>query len=166
MYKTLTMKLEDKISRLQFVIGRYDQYYEGINSKVALLLSLATAFPLINIFTSNHFDSDLIPYPFLHLLSLILTLLVYVSLILSSFPFLSSTNNSLIFFGDVSKLKMGEYKQRLDSESEDNFYDDLCAQSFYLSKGLKNKHNRICIATILISIQLIISIVPIIIDVL
>ena len=158
------MRIEDRISRLQFVIGRYDQYYEGINSKVALLLTLATAFPLINVFTSTQLDSTLILYPYLHLSSLIITLLVYVCLILSSFPFLSSTNDSLIFFGDVSRLKLNEYKKRLDSESEDNFYDDLCAQSFYLSKGLRKKYHRIGISTTLIFLQLIISITPLIIN--
>ena len=145
--------------QLQFIIDRYDHYYDSVNNKGQFYLGLNTlimgglgaAFSMLN---TNHCCTT--------------WLYVLVSLMLaagsaSSFytlcatlPYLKSGNSkpsSLIFFGSVSKLSQKEFLSRSLAVTDQEVNEDLSIQAHQLATGLSLKFKHLKVAGVLIAIE-------------
>lgn len=148
------MKTSDcRAERLQFVIGRFDHYYESVNTKTALLLTLATLLPSL-LFSLNHSIDNFLSVV-INSISIFISVAIYWSLLVASQPYLKSNNESLLFFGSISKKDIESYRSAIKTETEDSYLDDLIFQAYSLSKGLSKKYKYIQIATWLIIIQVV-----------
>lgn len=145
---------------IKFIVGRYDHYYEGINSKGNLYLALNTFVigGVITGFFSLRANDDLCQ---------ILNVIFFVELVIclgSTLFTLSAVKpffwkrkirntSSIYFFDDVANLNLDDYKARCLNQSPEEFVDDLIGQAHQLATGLKQKFFRIKIASRLIALQ-------------
>lgn len=151
---------------IKFIIGRYDHYYESINSKSNLYLALNT-FVIGGVITgyfSLRANEDLC-----HILNLLFFVELVICLGSTLFtlsavkPFLWKGKirnaSSIYFFDDVANLNPDDYKSRCLNQGPDEFIDDLIEQAHQLAIGLKQKFFRIKIASRLIAIQALIIVI-------
>jgi len=153
------MEQKDKIEQLKFCIGRYDSFYDHVNSKGNLYIPL-NSFLMSGIVGGYfslkdkiHFDSSMI---FLLAVTLLFNLLGFGYTIWATMPYLKSTikkDASLIFFNDVASNTWLEYDKKYDAMTEQNLYIDFKKQGYLLASGLKKKFNRLTIATIFLMLQ-------------
>lgn len=145
--------------QFQFIINRYDHYYDSVNNKGQFYLGLNTlimgalgaAFSMLN---SNHSCTS--------------ALYILISLILiagsaSSFytlratlPYLKTGDgkpSSLIFFGSVSALSQQEFLSRSATVTDEEVLKDLSVQTHQLASGLSLKFSRLKVAGVLIAIE-------------
>lgn len=154
MNKTYDMEKE----RLLLCIGRYDHYYDSINNKSNVLLSLG-------IFIVGGLVA---PYPFLlekvncnlwfHLNMSILIASGVANLLLitwTSIPFLPKHGNSLLYFGDVGRLTKIEFSNQSATSLPAAELEDLRNQVHALATGLRSKFKRLQVAGYLLMAQFI-----------
>jgi hypothetical protein len=149
--------------QLEYIIGRYDHFYDSVNNKGQFYLGLNTlilgglgaSFTMLN---SSHTCTACI---------YVLLLLLFTAGFASSFYTLKATlpyltggakPSSLIFFGSVSSLSQQEFVSRAAAVSEDEMKNDLTAQVYHLAHGLTLKFNRLKIAGYLIACEFILLI--------
>jgi hypothetical protein len=158
------MTTKDKIDELKFVIERFDHYYDSVNNKGNLYLTLNTfilagivgGFASLN--TTNHF-SHWVAAVFLTP-TLLFSLLSFLYTLRAITPFtgkLTTGSNapSLLFFNDVCDQLNVNWSHRWSSLTEQEWFSDLQSQAQSLAKGLKCKFSRLRKASIFIGLQII-----------
>lgn len=157
------MQISWKNEELKFIIDRYDHYFDSINNKGNLYLTINTFIiggvvgGFFTLKTQLHYQFDFF--------QVILFGTVLLSSLLSFFftlwaikPYLNrklkQSKYSLIFFGDVSKCNKSLYDTLWDELSDQKFHNDLRTQSHLLASGLEKKFFRLSIATYTIGFQI------------
>jgi hypothetical protein len=88
-------------------------------------------------------------------LTTILLLIALGLLYLSQYPRTESQNSSLIYFGTVSKLKLGEFKQRTVNRTKEDYLDDLLSQVHINACIINTKYCYLKSALVLLAIAII-----------
>ena len=151
------MSEDVKIEMLKHTIDRYDHYYDSINNKGNLFLTLNT-FLVGGIITGYYNIKDLFKNDcmmlFLVIVSLIFCLSSIIYTIYAILPYLNNKagniNGSLLFFGNVSNLSLANFKKMYDNLDERKAYDDFVEQAHLLSIGLEKKFQKLKTATYLL----------------
>lgn len=138
------MKNEQKIEMLKYNISRFDHYYASVNFKssflvignITLLGFLFTILSDINIC--------------LFIAHVLVTILSLIFVLLAIKPYLKSydKNTSLIFFNDIANMKGDEFKDKINTLTEESYVTDLKEQVYALSKGLEKKFSNLNKSTI------------------
>ncbi|WP_285011104.1 Pycsar system effector family protein [Pedobacter faecalis] len=147
--------------RLHFCIGRFDQYYDSVNSKsnVQLALGVFVTGGLISLYPWMQQKVDCTLYVHLLLGTEILIGLTAVLLtLMATTPYLASRGNSLHYFGSIAKMsgrKFAGQSQRMTATEE---IEDLRTQVSALAKGLRAKFIKLRVVSWLIIAQFILAI--------
>ena len=154
--------MNDKIENLKFIVNRYDHYYDAINNKGNVYLTLMTFLlgGLITIFFSvNKYNPCDYHAWALLVLTLALQLTGIIMTLLALRPYRKSgtdrLNPSNLYFGDVASLTDSHYKQQMSSLTDDEFEKDITSQIHALARGLRNKYEKLYWSTNIIGIQII-----------
>jgi hypothetical protein len=155
------MTIPDKITELKFIIGRFDHYFDSINNKGNLYLTLNTfilggsigGFAYLN--NSYHFDQWII---ILFVIPTLFSNLVSFTYTLSAIrPFTrrhdDNSSFSSIFFVDVSHQTNRQWESRWNLLNQEDWKEDLRIQSQLLAIGLNEKFKSLSVATLFIGIQ-------------
>ncbi len=145
---------DDTMGKIEFlfdVIRRYDTYILSTNAKASLIIAFNS---LILGTILMRFGEIITFYSCLEskLLVGFLLILITISSLVSLFyvfevvyPYLdditdkTNKNNSLIYFGSVSKMSSSEYLDQIEKSSQQDIINDLAGQAVILSKGLNKK---------------------------
>jgi len=151
------MNKNEKIEMLKHTMERYDHYYDSVNNKGNLYLTLNT-FLFGGIITAYYSikeslvgKCDILFFVWASLICCGLSLLFTLWAII---PYLSRQRNSikssLLYFGDVSNVSIGSFTNKYAEITEDKVYEDFLQQVHLLAIGLQNKFRRLQIATYLL----------------
>lgn len=155
---TSTSSVSDKIDILKHTMDRYDHYYDSINNKGNLFLTLNT-FLLGGIITGYYSIKDSTSG------SCVVTFFVWVALIScllslgftlwAIIPYLNkeadSVNGSVINFGNVSNIPFESFKNMYANVTDEKRYEDYVQQVYLLAQGLQMKFSRLKSATCLLA---------------
>lgn len=147
-----------KISSLQYTINRYDHYYDTINNKGNLYLTLNTF--LIGGSITGYFSMndkfDLGFFTIIGFCGVLFSLISIFFTLRAIYPYLSKmqTNEDLVSatnFSEISNKTLIEFKKLHAEYAEDSYYNDLVKQVHQLSLGLQSKFTKLQEATIYLS---------------
>jgi Family of unknown function (DUF5706) len=149
--------MDKKIELLKHTMDRYDHYYDSVNNKGNLFLSLNT-FLLGGIITSyygikdnikEHFDIIFFVW-----IAIILCMLSLTFTLWAIIPYLNRqsdcTNGSVISFSNVSNMSFSNFKNMYDSITDEKVFEDYQQQVYLLASGLQKKFSRLQTATYLL----------------
>ncbi len=148
------MDNSEKTEILKHSMDRYDHYYDSVNNKGNLYLSINT-FIIGGVITGYYAikenideDSHVILFVWITLLLSLLSLICTIRAIL---PYLSKKNKSntgsLLYFSDVANTSLKDFKDRYTNLKTDDKYNEYLTQVHLLSIGLKKKFRRLAMAT-------------------
>ncbi len=148
----------EKMEMLRHTMDRYDHYYDSINNKGNLFLTLNT-FLLGGIITGYYSVKDTLAHDIyiglFVLLALICCLISIGYTLWAIIPYLSkqadSLNGSAIYFGNVSNLSFQSFKKMYDDMTDIKAYEDYIQQIHLLAIGLQKKFCRLQRATYLLA---------------
>lgn len=135
---------DDLILHSQFILGRYDQYYNNINNKGQFYLGINTLMvgAAISLLPkiSKYCSLDGWFYLFVILFSLCCFFAVVFTL-LSIHPYLKKGGlpRSMIFFKSISELPCDEFIKKFSTQSKQEIKNDLAHQIHVLASGLTPK---------------------------
>ncbi len=149
-------KMEKEKERLKFCIDRYDHYYDSINNKSNVYLTLSVfvfggilgLYPTMMKNTNNHLFVNI-----LMLIILGLGLTIMLITILASRPYLTNETDSVFFFQSVSNMGKDNFIDCSESISNEQEIEDLRIQTYQLAKGLKAKFSKLHLVATLFAIQ-------------
>ncbi|MDP1814029.1 MAG: DUF5706 domain-containing protein [Leadbetterella sp.] len=149
--------MSEKMDTLKHTIDRYDHYYDSINNKGNLYLTLNT-FLLGGMITGYYSIKDSITNQYIITvfiwLGLIFCLLSLGFTLLAIIPYLNkqsdSINGSIINFGNVSNISFESFKQMYVNVTDEKRYEDYLHQVYLLACGLQKKFSRLKTATYLL----------------
>lgn len=152
-----SINTNEKIETLKHTMDRYDHYYDSVNNKGNLYLTLNT-FLLGGIVTGYYSIKDHIvcgvDILFFVWAGLILCLLSIGFSLWATIPYLSkqadSTNGSVIYFGNVANVSFQSFKQMYSDMTDEKRFEDYLQQVHLLALGLQKKFDRLKIATYLL----------------
>lgn len=146
---------------LKFVLERCDHYIESIQSKSNLYIALNT-FVLTGVITmilsvdKNKVDNLMY---FILVSMVIVSCCSIIRVLIALTPYLKTKNNqSLIFFGDISKTEFSTFEDSYKNVTEEEFRDDLICQVYSVSKGLSKKYKELKSAGWLVVVQFVLII--------
>lgn len=147
----------DKMDTLKHTMDRYDHYYDSINNKGNLFLTLNT-FLLGGMITGYYGVKDSIASQFDILffvwIGLICCLLSLGFTLWAIIPYLNkqadSVNGSLINFGNISNISFESFRQMYTNVTDEKRYEDYVHQVYLLACGLQKKFARLKTATYLL----------------
>ena len=154
---TNDLPISDKLEILKHTMDRYDHYYDSINNKGNLFLTLNT-FLLGGMITGYYSIKDTVDsrfdIMFFAWIGLICCLLSLGFTLLAIMPYLNkqadSVNGSVINFGNVSNISFDSFKRMYGSITEEKRYEDYVCQVYLLAQGLQKKFSRLKTATYLL----------------
>lgn len=146
-----------KLENLKHTMDRFDHYYDSINNKGNLYLTLNT-FLLGGLMTGFYNikevlvdKCDVIIFVWIALLCSFLSI---AFTLLAIIPYLNkqadSVNGSIINFGNVSNISLTSFKKMYEELSDEKRCEDYLQQVYLLSRGLQKKFNRLRTATYLL----------------
>ena len=150
----------EKLEHAQFIIERFDHYYEQVNNKGQFYLGLSSL--MVGIVISNvekiskiaaesySFQAILIIFSLTSALSIILVLTAITPFLLSG---KKSNYNTLIFFNEIAKLERQKFITEFNNQTEDDMANDYANQIHVLAQGLKLKYRHLYITSCFILIQ-------------
>jgi hypothetical protein len=147
--------------RLRFSIERFDHYYDSINNKCSVFLTLSTfivgglvaGYPWL----LEKVDCGICIHLIMAvLLSLGLAIMIVVTF--TSIPFLSAPSCSFLFFGDIADRSFQTFADQSKVETDEAAKNDLRGQAHVLATGLTAKFKRLKLVGILMLIQFILFI--------
>lgn len=135
---------EGKIEMLKHSIDRYDHYFDSINNKGNLFLTLNT-FLLGGMITGYYSIKDNIicqnDIIFFVWIALILCLLSIGATLQAIIPYVNKqadcVNGSVLNFNNVANLSHASFKRMYEDLTESKKYEDYIEQSYLLAKGLQ-----------------------------
>ena len=142
--------LKEKIDIVKYSVSRFDIYFQSVNAKIALYITLNTfvltaatagSRSIIGQFPAN----KNLPILFLTLIILASAVSI-ICTIKASIPYLKSTNASIFYFGYIANLETDDYCTKIDDLTNEKILHDLRQQACVLSKGLKAKYQSLSIA--------------------
>ena len=147
----------EKTETLKHTMDRYDPYFDSVNNKANVFLTLNT-FLLGGIVTGYYSIKDQIVCGFDILFfvwaGLILSLLSIAFSLWATVPYLSkqadSINGSVVYFGNVANVSFQSFKQMYCDMTDEKRYEDYLQQVHLLALGLQSKFYRLKIATYLL----------------
>lgn len=156
------MEKAEKIEQLKYVINRYDHYYESVNNKGNLYLTINT-FILGGSLTAYYsIKNTICVTDFCYTIFCILLIITLLSIVLTLFaikPYLTKKLDkkkySIIYFGDVSLLEFNNYKSEIDKLNDSKLLNDYTNQAHLLAIGLRRKFKFLNYATWVISLEII-----------
>lgn len=160
------MTATEKCETLKYIISRYDHYYDSVNNKGNVYLTV-NLFILGSVIASYYtLSSSWVLNNASHITAVILIILnltsVYYTLTAIR-PHLNTKNDnhtgSLIYFGDVADYHKGQHIERWDNLAIDGLYNDLRTQVHLLAAGLSMKFQNLRKATLFISLQILAAVV-------
>lgn len=146
-----------KIELLKHTIDRYDHYYDSINNKGNLYLTLNT-FLLGGIITGYYSIKDTIAgrcdivfFVWIGVACCIASIAITLWAIIPYLNKRSDTpNGSLLSFLNVSSMSMDTFKKAFSDMSDEERYTDYLQQVYLLARGLDKKFARLKSATYLL----------------
>jgi len=143
--------------RLEFTVGRFDHYYDSINNKSVVFLTLelfitgglVAAYPTllekVNCGVCFHW-----------LIGSILAAGLAIMLIVAwiATPFFGKSKGSLLFFKNIAEQPCNMFEQRSQSETATSALDDLRRQVYELACGLSGKFKKMKTAGVLLITQI------------
>lgn len=149
---------DQKIEMLKHTIDRYDHYFDSVNNKGNLFLTLNT-FLLGGMITGYYTikvnvvgQNDI---TFFVWIALILCLLSIGATLQAIIPYVNRQadciNGSVLNFNNVANLSHSSFKRMYDDMTESAKYEDYLEQSYLLAKGLQKKFLKLKIATYLLA---------------
>ncbi len=154
------MDLRDKYEQCQFIIGRFDHYYDSVNNKGNLFLVINTFIIGLLISGNTFFQTLITDNKFIAVLIIIITISSMVSILLTILavsPFLNSGDSSkclsLIYFGSIASRKEKEFLDDFQKMSNKELETDMLEQIYCLSIGLKTKYQRLRWAGLLLTAE-------------
>lgn len=153
------MNTREKIDELKFIIGRFDHYYDSVNSKGSLYLaintfilgSVITGYAALN--SSHHFNKWIL----LLLITVLVCNLFSVAFTLFAIkPFLTKKNpaRSMLYFGTVASQNRAVIDKFWNDLSDVKLKEELLSQYGLLAKGLNAKFCALQKATWFIAFQI------------
>src|SRR5690625_2558943 len=137
---------KETISFLLELLKRYDHYIATTNVKAGLLLSFLSMviFGVVLRLSTNNYTNNVLTNLFFisAILLLVSCLFVIRKLLHVVLPNTLSgrQSNSLVFFGDIAKLKCSKhYLEKLDSSTMKGLKDDLAKQVYFVAKVTDSK---------------------------
>ena len=161
----------DRITHLKFILGRYDQYANAVNTKGSFLLAFnsfaAGGFVVNYLKLAEGLKVNCALYAWFQIVSLLFILVSVASIFLcirAVYPALTSGNNkgsyqSLIFFGSVGELTADMYLKSVQELEVAPTIEDLARQTNQVANILNGKFRYIGWASRLVYVQLVIFIV-------
>lgn len=159
--------MADNRDQIKFIIQRYDNYINGVNTKGNFLLVFNTflagaiATNYVNIISKIELTNAIVGFKIILALFLAVVLFAVINIFKAVYPFLTSGNStiegyhSLVFFNSVAEFKTdSDFKTKFNSQSDSDLQNDLTLQSYQLAKGLKHKFTLIQKAMVAIYIEL------------
>lgn len=151
------MNAQQKTEHLKYILERYDHYIESIQSKSNLYIGLNTLIMggIITLLTNiNSCKMNFI----LSAIVMIIAFMSIISILITLFaikPHLSSgsSNNSIVFFNNVSKISYDKYLESIDNVTDEIFKNDMVNQVHCVATGLTNKYRNLSKVSWLLTIQ-------------
>lgn len=147
-----------QIDNLKFTIDRFDHYYESVNSKTNLYITLNTFVISAVSAASQNLLAQLGNSFWAKFLIVSIIVVASISLIYtiwSSIPYLRSDNDSVFYFGYVSRLSLKDLLSKLETSTTESITRDLGQQLHALAQGLENKFRKLRVAGVLLLIKFI-----------
>lgn len=144
MKERVRLKSKQKIEMLKYNISRFDHYYASVNFKSSFLV--IGNITLLGFLFSTLSDINIC----LFIAHVLVTILSLIFVLLAIKPYLKSydKNTSLIFFNDIANMKGDEFKDKINTLTEESYVTDLKEQVYALSKGLEKKFSNLNKSTI------------------
>lgn len=125
--------MEDKrqlISILETNLARQLGWVQAADGRVSLVLPLSTAMLglIAALVPKDICQWEVLPISFA-VLSSCLLILSLIFVVFASFPRTTGPEGSLIFFAGISSNSLSEYKDKIQSLTEDGYINDLVEQS-------------------------------------
>lgn len=142
--------------RLLLCISRYDHYYDSINNKcnVFLTLSIAIVGGLVAAYPTLLEKVNCGIWLHINMAVLLVAGLANILFtVWTSIPFLKKGGDSLLYFGNVATINVEEFAAQSACETEDRGLVDLRRQVHVLARGLHAKFRYLKIAGTLLLIQ-------------
>ncbi|MGJ0302836.1 DUF5706 domain-containing protein [Aliarcobacter cryaerophilus] len=138
------MESKQKIEMLKYNISRFDHYYASVNFKSSFLV--IGNITLLGFLFTTLSDINIC----LFIAHVLVTILSLIFVLLAIKPYLKSydKNTSLIFFNDIANMKGDEFKDKINTLTEESYVTDLKEQVYALSKGLEKKFSNLNKSTI------------------
>lgn len=140
------MEKKEKIEQLKFIVGRYDHYYDSVNNKGNVYLTLNTFLlggMVAGFYSFINNNTVTCCLMILMALTIILNLVSITTALWAVKPYLNkpkdNENGSLMFFGDVAYYPYNLYQNLFAALDEEKNYADFVKQTHLLAIGLKNK---------------------------
>jgi hypothetical protein len=153
------MTTSDRITNLKFIIERFDNYYDSINNKANLYLTITTFFfagtitGFYTIDSMHHFSPGMWVFLFVPAMLCNITSFSYTIRAINPFLRKHSTTNSLMFFADVNDYSESSWSEKWKSSDDSSWVQDLEQQAHLLAKGLQIKYSSLSCATVYIAAQ-------------
>lgn len=141
------MEQKENIEYLKFTIDRYDHYFEAVNNKGNVYLTIIIFllggtitgfFSLTNKYTCSTWQWILF-----YGIVIIETSGILITLAALK-PYLKGgtkkTGLSAIYFADVASCTAAEFIEIIDKRNAEHFYNDIMRQVHQLAKGLRKKY--------------------------
>lgn len=143
--------------RLKFCIDRFDHYYDSINNKGAVFLTLSTFIVggLVAVYPSllSGVNCNLLIHVLMFsAIGIGLAIMIFVIRALTPFTECADTN-SVFHFGSISCQREINFHEKSKNITEEEELSDLRTQVQDLSTGLKNKFKTLRQVGILFTIQ-------------
>lgn len=149
-------KIKSEKERLQFCIQRYDHYFDSLNNKSTVYLTLST-FVVGGLLAGYPQLDKVIEYTtlfkFIYALPILTGLITMSLIIYTSIPFLSKNSKSVYYFGGVAARMDEDFCEKSKSLTSEEDMDDLRNQTHILSSGLVKKYEKLKTAGQLILVQ-------------
>jgi hypothetical protein len=156
--------MKSKYEHIQFIIQRFDHYYDTVNNKGAFYVALNTFIfgGICAGYISMH-SSIKMDWLTLFLIGLLLTscLISLIYTILAIKPYTKDNHNnkdtaSLMFFGGIARHELQNLKEKMKRQTDEEVTEDAIEQMHCLAKGLTGKFNKLRIASNLLQVQFLI----------
>lgn len=155
------MNNSDKENLLKFIMGRFDPYYESINNKGNVYLTLNT-FILGGVLAGYFWVRQQIKlectHDYLLIIFLVFNLFSISTTLLALKPYLKSyakTSKSILFFNDIASIQLTDFIIKIENIDENKINEDLVSQVYLLAKGLRRKFLLLNISTWIIGLEII-----------
>lgn len=154
-----------EINHLETILGLANNWIEKADIKVSISLgffSLLSAF--MQYINDSYYDKKTDPFMLYDIIDVICTILVVASVLFYAFalmPNLKSIRKRKkypVFYGDISRLEIGEYKSLIAAADEKDYADELMNEIYCNSQICNRKMLKYKVGIILSVISLILEI--------
>lgn len=168
LYKKVLNKLNmnQEKERLRYTISRLDHYYDSINNKSAVYITINTFITgglMVLLTETEYLEKVSCIYIIILLLCLFCGIISLIILAYNSIPFHPKDSKSLHYFGAIASYTPKDFCKKSIKCSPKKEITDLRHQVHNLSTGLNVKFKRLLFVGVLLIIQFILQI-PIIIS--